>query len=635
VSGSWNNVGDRRDAKTPWPDLIPLDQQTVPPVPIDALPPRMAAYVEAVAIETETPLDAAFALALALLALCAQRRYVVQLRGSHQETLSLWLLLLLNSGERKSAVYRKFFAVVKARQRELRDAGAIDRARAQAALDSVKARLAKVTKDAGTKSGQEAVALACERDEVAEELERLTREFPPTACLLLDDVTPERFASIVADVGAVAIASDEGGVFGTFFGKYNDKAATIDLLLKSHNGGDASVDRQNRDRLEIVEPACTFALAVQPDVMVEMANKREWKERGGPARFQYFMPESQVGRRTGKTEPVPAAVEAGWVDRIRELLPSSPPVQRADRPANAQVMKLDARALAAWETFSAELEPRLDVDAGDLGWTNGWAPKLPGAIARIGALLHLFEHGPTPVSLESMQRALKLAPYFEAHAVAALTMGSAKPGFKDVRQLRRWIETTKPGSFTERDVYHVMFGRDLALAKERAAAACIALEPYGAIRSREPERVDSSAWEVHPEILRVSAVSDMSDGQGNMLLKNLSLSNGMVEPNPTDPTQTTDDERRSSKAREPSSTVVCSETPTLQTLDGEDEPRFARIPDAELDRFAPVTTAQLYSFKHEDGPSNSAVSGALEHNALTPVEVADHHLAEVVDWEAS
>lgn len=525
-------VAAAASASQAWPELLPLERAALPPAPVDALPPRIAAFVQAVAAETETPVDVPFGLALAVLAICNQRRYVVQLRGSHRETLSLWFLLLLNSGERKSAVYSKLFAIVKERQRELRDAGAGDRARAQATLASVKERLLKVTKEAGNKSGNDATVAACARDEAALELERLTRELPPSVCLLLDDVTPERFASIVAESGAVAVASDEGGVFGTFFGKYSDKAPTIDLLLKSHNGGDASVDRQGKERLEIVEPACSFALVAQHDVMVEMSNKREWADRGGPQRFNYIVPESQVGRRTGQTVDVPPQTQAAWDTRIRAMLPSQPNKYRADRPSDALVLRCDPDALTAFEAFSARLEPRLDPDIGDLGWTNGWAAKHAGTLARIAANLHLFEHGPSNISLDSMQRALAMAPYLEAHAVAALTIGKSNPAMRDARQLFRWLERDRPEQFTERDVYTRMFGHYIPVARDRAAAAFKVLTAYSAIRPAVASRADSVIWDVHPHIREPLPVLPFSGAQENLSSNPSSSYNPVPKPNP-------------------------------------------------------------------------------------------------------
>jgi replicative DNA helicase len=355
---------------------MPIDRQELPAFPVDALPVWLGGYVQALADETQTPVDLAGMLVLAVLATGAQRRYVVEIRRGWREQLCLWVLPILNSGERKSSVFSSVFAPVYERQAELAAASKADRARAHAELKSAEDRLSRAIKKAATKpSGDEATAAECARDEAAAEVERLRSEIPPAADLLADDVTPERFGMLLAENGALTIASAEGGMFGNFFGRYNNKIPTIDLLLKSHSGDAATVDRVSREKLTICDPACTVALAVQPDVLVEQARKQEWTERGGSARFLYAMPKAKVGRRRGHGQPMPTGVETIYRERMLELLPSRPPTQRADQPANPDVLHLDAEARAALEAFTEQHEPRLDPETGDLGWCSAWGSK--------------------------------------------------------------------------------------------------------------------------------------------------------------------------------------------------------------------------------------------------------------------
>ena len=109
-----------------------------------------------------------------------------------------------------------------------------------------------------------------------------------------------------------------------------------------------------------------------------------------------------------------------------------------------------------------------------------------------------------------MQRALAMAPYFEAHARVALTIGQPTASMMDARQLYRWLVLDRVERFTDRDIYKRMFGHDPEKAKDRTEAACRVLVAHGAIRSTETGRVDSVTWEVHPGVWQVSPVSPLS-----------------------------------------------------------------------------------------------------------------------------
>lgn len=519
-----------------WPTPVSLDQHDLPAFPVDAFPKVIADYVQAVANETQTPTDLGGCLALAALATAAQRRYIVEIRPGYTEPLALWMLPLMDSAERKSSVFKRFRAAIYERQTELIQDGAANRGRALAELKSAEGRLAKATKDAGSKHGPEALQAACERDEAVDEVERLQSELPPQPLLLVDDITPEKFGMILAEVGAVTIASAEGGVFGTFGGRYNKQVANLDLLLKSHAGDPAIVDRVGRDRLVIEDPACTFAMAVQPDVLAEVAKRSEWSERGGMARFLYAIPRPRVGSRTGIGHPTPPQIADAYRQRMLQLLPIQPPTHKADRPANPKTMHLSPEARTAWEAFEAELEPRMHHETGDLGWCKSWAGKFAGALARIAALMQLAEHGPSSINLQSMQRALSLAPYFEAHSRAALGMAGVSEEISDAREILTWLRGRRCAEFTEREVYRARPNLD----PERVTAGCEELyarhwiAPLEEPESLEPKkgRKASPRWETHP-VLHTHSVNSVNSvvGVHKQPLEVESISIPIPEPN--------------------------------------------------------------------------------------------------------
>jgi hypothetical protein len=57
------------------------------------------------------------------------------------------------------------------------------------------------------------------------------------------------------------------------------------------------------------------------------------------------------------------------------------------------------------------------------------------------------------------------------------------------------------------------------------------------------------------------------------------------------------------------------------------------MPDAELDRFDPVSPGEAQHFELTPSGAPASLEAVNRHDALIPDE-ADHHLAETVDWEA-
>lgn len=497
----------------------------------------MREQVEGVAAETQTPTDLAAMLALAMLATATQRRYVVEVRANYREHLCIWALVLMDSAERKSPVFTRMRAPVFQRQAELLAAAMPDRARRDSALKaaekSVTKAIDRVATTRASGKSDDATAAACKLDEATDEVTRIRGEMPPFPTLLVDDITPERLAQVMADNGgAVTIASSEGGVFDTFSGRYTKgQVPNIDLLLKSYSGDPAVIDRVGSGRFAIEDPCLTFGMAVQPDVMVDLWENKAMRNRGGIARFVIAMPRSRVGTRVGPGAAAPARVTQAYIDGMLDLLPKTPPVTRADQPAESIVIKLDREASEVWEGFAAALEIRMHPETGDLARHKEWCGKLAGTLARGAAILQFAEDGEScrRVTGPTMRKALELAPYLIAHATAALDGESQEA--RDAHVLRRWIITAQPETFTERDVYRDKFGRDTKDAKARSEAACRYLEDHDLIRELPSSRVDSRIWQPHPTLLGVSEVSDISGIYNKGVQKDSLSISGSVKPN--------------------------------------------------------------------------------------------------------
>ena len=99
----------RTPAVESFPPVIPLTQSaaSLPAFPIWCLPAPFAAYAEAVAQHSQTAVDMAGVIALGVLAVCFQGKYLVQGTPGYFEPLNLYIMLIAPPGERKSSVMRE------------------------------------------------------------------------------------------------------------------------------------------------------------------------------------------------------------------------------------------------------------------------------------------------------------------------------------------------------------------------------------------------------------------------------------------------------------------------------------------------------------------------------------------------
>jgi hypothetical protein len=483
-----------------WDAPTPLGARgTLPAFPADCLPDWVAAYVQAVAEETQTPVDAAGCVALATLSTAAGGRAIVQVRGTYTEPVNLFTVVALPPASRKSAVFRAITAPILAVEKELTERIRPQIVEAELAR-SVAAGVAEKAK-AKAISSRGAPDAVADATDAAAAIEDIT--VPALPRLFVDDATPESAATILAEQGGrLAVLSAEGGIFQILAGRYSG-APNFDLFLKGHAGDMLRVDR--RDRTEHVDSAVlTLGLSVQPDVIREIATGPGFRGKGLLGRFLYALPESNIGTRNQEPDPIPEHVAATYTERLTRMV-----VHLFDW-TDPQVLQLSPEAGQLRLDYARKLEPRLHPRTGDLGHMSDWAGKSVGAIVRIAALLHLADNPVDgyrlPISGETMAAAVRIGEYFTAHAEAAFDHMGADPEMERARLVLDWITRKKLSRFTVRDAF-----REAPRSAFRRAAdvlpALELLEGYGWIAAEPPPprnprggRPPSPAYQVHPQI---------------------------------------------------------------------------------------------------------------------------------------
>lgn len=473
-----------------------------PPFPVDALPGWLADQVAGVAEATQTPPDLAGSVALAVLSAAAGGRAVVRARPGWEEPANLYTVVALPPGNRKSAVFAAMTRPLLAAERHLAERARPAIAEAELALRVARARAERAARAAENATTEEArtAALAEASDGAAEEAELSVPSLPR---LVADDITPEAAASLLAEQrGRLAVLSAEGGIFGTLAGRYSGGSANLEVFLKGHAGDLLRVDRKGRPAEHIEHPALTLGLAVQPDVLRDIARMPGFRGRGLLARILYSLPTSTVGRRKIAPPPVPADVADTYEAEVKALVASladlAEPVELTLRPDADEHLR----------QFEAEIEPQLG-DHGTLAHIADWGSKLAGATLRIAGLIHLAERfhsgWATPVNAGALHAGIRIGRYYLSHALAVFdNVMSADPVVDEARTFLDWIRShAEHGKFTRRDLFSGVARTRFSKVADLEPGLAL-LEQHGYIRRMESTRSGpgrpSIAYAVHPTV---------------------------------------------------------------------------------------------------------------------------------------
>ncbi len=411
-----------------WKAPTPLDDLKRPPFPLDALAP-FAPFVQALSVSAQTPIDLPATVALGTLSAAAGGKFEVEVEPDYVEPVHLYLLTLLQSGSRKSTVFRKSTSPILEWERERNPDERKERAvwESRRRVHEAKLKAMEATLAAPEKRHSKDTS-PINIDELSIQAEALARELatdgpPRITQIVADDVTAERLAGLLAEQdGALAVMSAEGGFFGNIGGRYSDMPA-LDTMLKAHAGDDVRVDRQGRIGETVPRPALTICIAAQPEIARELGKIPGFTGKGAAARFLVSMPESNLGRRAVSAPPLSADITASWVQCITRLLEMEPATRDPhDGYPIPHRLRLSAAAHQEHVEFREDIELALGKH-GPLADITDWAAKLAGAAARIAGLLHVIDtpEGHTPqdhaISDTTMKAAIAVAEYFTEHAL--------------------------------------------------------------------------------------------------------------------------------------------------------------------------------------------------------------------------
>lgn len=480
-------------AAQPWPAIVSFDVLDLPDFPTHALPDVLRQWVEAESHATQTPADLAALLALAVCSVGIARRVVVEPRPGWREPVNLFAAVLLEPGNRKSAVFADAMKPLRELEAELIEAARPVVARAQSDRRQDEGRLRKLEKTAAEKHGDEAAEARNQAGNLAADLAEQAEPVLPR--LIVDDATAEKLGMMLAEQGGrIASMSPEGGVFDLMAGLYSKSGIPqFGVYLMGHSGDDLITDRVSRKSVRVERPALTCAYAMQPAVIEGLAENAAFRGRGLLARILYAAPQSWIGRREIAPAPVSDAAREAYHQTVRALA----------EVEGEFVLQLAADAAAVLRDWEAEIEAMLG-DGGQMEIMRDWGAKLAGATLRLAAVLHCVKHGPAGhIEGPTIAAAVVIARYLVPHAEAVLNMmlASEETADDNARYLLRWIERHGRREFTKSEAQH--HGKRRFPNADDIDPALAELTRRGYIRLRPaeatgPGRPPSRTYDVNP-----------------------------------------------------------------------------------------------------------------------------------------
>jgi len=480
----------------PWPEIESFNVLDLPAFPTQALPGVLRQWVEAESHATQTPADLSALLALAVCSVGIARRVVVEPRPGWHEPVNLFTAVLLEPGNRKSAVFTEALKPLRELEAELIEAARPTIARQQSDRRLDEARLRKLEKTAAEKLGDEAAEARHAAGNLAASLAESSAPVLPR--LLVDDATAEKLGMMLADQGGrIASMSPEGSVFDLMSGLYSKSGIPqFNVYLLGHCGDELVTDRVSRESVRVERPALTCAYAMQPSVIEGLARNSAFRGRGLLARFLYAAPKSWIGERRVDTPPVSDELREAYHDVVRTLV--------ADNCET--ILQLNVAAAGLFRDWEAEIEAMLG-DGGELERMRDWGAKLAGATLRLAAVLHCVEHGRCgSIGKETIAAAVEIARYLIPHAEAVLNMmlASDETVDDDAYYILRWIKRHAKREFTKSEAQH--HGKRRFPKAEDIDPSLEELMRRGFIRPKlketsGPGRPPSPAYEVNPKLL--------------------------------------------------------------------------------------------------------------------------------------
>jgi len=324
-------------------------------------------------------------------------QYLVDVKTPHQVVgpVSLATLTIAGSGERKSAVQRCFFETIRRNDDIVEDLFAEDLNEYEANLSEWKSKQRKLER--AIRSGHASAKNELEGHIAARPVR------PRKLILIYEDVTPMAMLSGIHETGVGGLVTSEGSVMTE--GRTYDSVPHMNAL---HSGDSVTITRVNKPSLRIKNARLTMSVMIQP-VFFEGATGKKWEKIYGSGHWSRFLicyDKSTMGQRFSNGRSHATDHIAKYNKRMIELIDQlhaawkQPSFQR-------KVLEFTPEAADLWVKTADEIEGQLSP-GGFYEQVQDHGSKLAEMIARLAALLHLFEGFDGGISVDTLRVAMEV-----------------------------------------------------------------------------------------------------------------------------------------------------------------------------------------------------------------------------------
>lgn len=509
----------KKDNAGGWPDPQPLTAKLDPePYPLDALPESIRAAVSEVASFVKAPVSLVASSCLGALSLSCQAHVDVKRLERLSGPTGLFILVIADSGERKSTCDNFFTKTVTEYEEVQYEAAkpAIKNHKAaseawEARRQGIKEKIRQLAKEQKQTSGMESALRDLEHDKP---------EPPRIPRLLYADATPEALAYGLAKQwpsGGV-VSAEAGIVFGSHGMGKDSIMRNLGLLNQLWDGKTLTIDRRSTESFTVRGARLTVALQVQEPTLREFFTRAGALARGSGflARFLVAWPDSTQGMR--QIDPDAPDGPATWPHlaafhrRLAAILDQPVPIDD-DGALTPALLALAPDAKAAWVDYHNDIESEL-ASGGELYDVRDVASKSADNAARLAALFQTFEGTGGSISLAAFEGA-SLITAWHLHEARRFFGELALPAeLADAARLDTWLI-----DYCRRERTHLV-GKSLALQygplrkKESLDAAIRELEERDRLQVRKDgKRIMLAINPNLPDFANAKAANPANDGE--------------------------------------------------------------------------------------------------------------------------
>lgn len=456
-----------------WADPTPLSEENdMPtPYPVDALGATIAGAVNAISEVTDMQPAIAAQACLASANLAVQQFGNVHVNGLRPTPVSLFLLSIAASGDRKTAA--DHWALKPLHELE------------KLSHEEFEGRQKEYAKSLlGVKKGE------LEESDLHAE--------PVSPNFLYSDITSEGLAQdLKCSYAAAGLFSSEGGVFTGGYGMNSDnRTKTAGCLSQFWDGSTVKISRKKEGgNIYLTNKRFCMHLALQPRLASELYSDGMLKDQGFLARM---LPAFPAEREVGTYKDVDLEGDErlkAFHAKIRSAHSKWSTPEASQKPGfNFTEVRLSLAAQEAWVLFYNETEKKRKTDYDTI---KDFANKAPEHLLRLAGTLALFENPYTAkVELQHIQQGQALMRYYIAECLRLANPVKAPQSVRDAEKLLVWLREKNVTAFDKTTLGQ---SGPYSTRKPKQRDAAIAL-----LTANFFIRPKDNGWEVNPAVFESS-----------------------------------------------------------------------------------------------------------------------------------